>query len=67
MRTNIVLDDALVAEALKLTGARTKSEVVHMALEELVRTSKKKNLADLTGKIEFSAPFDHKPMRKLRG
>jgi len=67
MRTNIVLDDELVDEALALTGARTKREVVQLALEELVRSRKKKNLADLGGRIRFRAGFDHKSLRKLRG
>jgi len=67
MRTNIVLDDELVDEALALTGARTKREVVQLALEELVRSRKKKNLADLAGRIRFRAGFDHKSLRKIRG
>lgn len=67
MRTNIVLDDELVEEALTITGARTKKEVVHLALQELVRSRKKKNLADLAGRIRFRTGFDHKSMRKLRG
>jgi Arc/MetJ family transcription regulator len=67
MRTNIVLDDDLVDEAIEITGARTKKEVVHLALEELVRSRKKKPLTDLAGKIRFRSGFDHKKMRKLRG
>ena len=67
MRTNIVLDDQLVDEALQVTGARTKKEVVHLALQELVRSRKKKSLADLAGKIRFRDDFDHKTIRKLRG
>jgi Arc/MetJ family transcription regulator len=35
-RTNIELDDALVAKAMRLTGARTKREVVEIALRRLV-------------------------------
>jgi len=35
-RTNIELDDALVKEAFRLTGARTKREVVDIALRRLV-------------------------------
>lgn len=35
-RTNIVLDDDLVARAMRLTGARTKREVVDIALRRLV-------------------------------
>jgi Arc/MetJ family transcription regulator len=66
MRTNIVLDDDLVDEALEVTGARTKKEVVHLALQELVRSRKKKSLTDLAGKIRFRSDFDHKAMRKLR-
>lgn len=67
MRTNIVLDDELVEEALAVTGARTKKEVVHLALQELVRSRKKKNLADLAGRIRFRSGFDPKSARKLRG
>ena len=37
MRTNIVLDDDLVQQGLALTGMRTKRELVHLALSELVR------------------------------
>lgn len=66
MRTNIDLDDALLREALELTGAKTKREVVHMALGDLVRRLKKKNLADLAGQIRFRRDFDHKALRGLR-
>ncbi len=67
VRTNIVLDDDLMEEALAVTGARTKKEVVHLALQELVRSRKKKNLADLAGRIRFREGFDPKSVRKLRG
>ena len=42
MRTNIVLDDDLVEQAFALTGVRTKRELVHLALSELVRQQKKR-------------------------
>jgi Arc/MetJ family transcription regulator len=67
MRTNIVLDDELVKEAMALTGITTKKELVHVALEEFVRSRKKKNLIDLAGRIQFRRGFDHKKVRKLRG
>ena len=67
MRTNIVLDEELIQEALAATGARTKREVVHLALQELVRSRAKKNLADLAGRVRFRQGFDHKELRKLRG
>ena len=36
MRTNIVLDDKLIERAQKLTGIKTKREVVHEALRLLI-------------------------------
>jgi Transcription regulator of the Arc/MetJ class len=53
MRTNIDLDDELVERAFRVSGAKTKKELVHKALEALIKESKKKDLADLAGKIEF--------------
>ena len=66
MRTNIVLDDNLVQEAFALTGVRTKRELVHMALKELVRRRRKRDLTELAGKIRLREDFDHKAMRQTR-
>ena len=66
MRTNIVLDDTLVEQAFALTGLRTKRELVHLALSELVRQRRKKDLFELAGKVKLRRDFDHKSMRKLR-
>jgi Arc/MetJ family transcription regulator len=67
MRTNIDLDDDLVAEAQRLTGIETKKGVVHEALLCLVDTRKRKSLLDLKGKIEFAPGYDHKALREDRG
>ena len=67
MRTNIVLDDALVRRAMELTGARTKREVVHVALSSLVEQRTRSSLLDLAGELEFTPGFDHKALRGLRG
>lgn len=66
MRTNIVLDDELVEQGFALTGLRTKRELIHMALDELVRRRRKKNLFDLAGKVHLRPDFDHKSLRQLR-
>ena len=66
MRTNIVLDDTLVEQAFALTGLRTKRELVHLALSELVRQRRKKDLFELAGKVKLRSDFDHKSMRRLR-
>ena len=67
MRTNIVLDDALVRRAMKLTGARTKREVVHVALTSLVESRSRKNLLELAGSLDLTPDFDHKELRGLHG
>ena len=67
MRTNIVIDDALLAEAFAVSQAKTKKELVHEALRELVRLRKRKDLTELAGKIQFHKGFDHKKLRKIRG
>ena len=66
MRTNVVLDDDLVHEAMKLTGKKTKKEVISYALQELVALKKRRNLLDLAGKIQFQDDYDYKAMRKSR-
>ena len=67
MRTNIVLDDALVRRAMKLTGARTKREVVHVALTNLVESRSRKNLLELAGTLDDAADSDHPALRGVRG
>ena len=42
MRTNIVLDDQLIAEAFKYSTVKTKSKLVNLALKEFVSHSRSK-------------------------
>jgi Bacterial antitoxin of type II TA system, VapB len=63
MRTNIVLDDKLVEEAARLSGIRTKKDLVHEALRVLIATKKRKSLLDLEGKIELAPGYDYKALR----
>lgn len=58
MRTNVELDDALVEEAFRLTNVRTKKDLLNLALQELIRSRKKKNLLDLAGKVQFHDDYD---------
>lgn len=67
MRTNIVLDDALVDEAFRLADdIRTKRELLDTALREFVNVRKARNLKELKGKIAFAEGYDHKAMRNAR-
>ncbi|NLY17657.1 MAG: type II toxin-antitoxin system VapB family antitoxin [Clostridiaceae bacterium] len=64
MRTNIDLDDKLVEEAFELSSAKTKKELIHMALEEFIENRKRLNLMDLYGKIQFDEHYDYRKMRE---
>jgi len=65
MRTNIVLDDQLIAEAFKYAGnIHTKRELIETALREFVKHKKMKDLRDLKGMILFAEDYDYKRMRE---
>jgi len=64
MRTNIVLDDKLVKEAMKITGKKTKRELVDYALHEVIRLHQRQQLLNLRGKIRWEGDLDN--MRQTR-
>ncbi len=64
MRTNIVLDDELVAEALRVSGARTKRAVVDLALRELVARHRQRALRRLAGEALIDPAYDVREARR---
>jgi Arc/MetJ family transcription regulator len=60
MQVTLNLDDALVNEALQLTNLASQEELLKLALQELMRSHRKKNLLDLAGQIQFAPGFDYK-------
>ena len=63
MRTDIVLDEKLVAEAMKLAKVKTKREVVDLALRRFVHSGKQRKLLDLEGSGGIRKDYDHKQAR----
>ena len=63
MRTNIVLDEKLVKEAMKLANVSTKREAVHVALRRFVQSGRQKRLLDLHGTGGVREDYDHKKTR----
>lgn len=57
-RTNIFLDDSLVSTGLKMTGLRTKRDLVDLALRELVRKESQKTMLSLEGAIRWEGNLD---------
>lgn len=64
MRTNIELDEVLVAEAQELSGIGTKRGVVQEALRFYVEVKGRKTLSDLRGRIELAPGYDYKALRE---
>ncbi len=58
MRTNIVIDDKLMSDALKATGLTTKKEAVEMGLKTLVRQHRQQNIRKLKGKLKWEGDLD---------
>ncbi|MEX2516775.1 MAG: type II toxin-antitoxin system VapB family antitoxin, partial [Gammaproteobacteria bacterium] len=56
--TNIVIDDKLMADALKASGLGTKKEVVEQGLKLLVRRSQQQNIRKLRGKVKWEGDLD---------
>jgi Arc/MetJ family transcription regulator len=58
VRTNIEIDDALLAEAQELAGTRTKKATVEFALAELIRRRKAKGLLAYRGAVDLDIDLD---------
>ena len=66
MRTNIVLDDELVAEAQELSQIKTKRELIDVALREFVQNRRRLDIRDLRGMDLIADDYDHKLSREAR-
>ena len=64
MRTNIDIDDRLMHEAMNATKLKSKKEVVHVALSELIRMRKQKSILQYRGKARWEGNLDK--MRSTR-
>ncbi|MEE2917282.1 MAG: type II toxin-antitoxin system VapB family antitoxin [Pseudomonadota bacterium] len=58
MRTNIEIDDELMAEAMKALGTKTKRETVEEALRRYVQIMRQRELLKLRGKLEWSGDLE---------
>jgi len=69
---NISIDEKLVAKAMKISGAKSETEMVEKAIREMLtrrnsgKETKRKGLFELAGKIDFYEGFDPIELRKDR-
>ena len=58
MRTNIEIDDKLMADTLRVTGLRTKREAVDLGLRTLLRLRKQGEAKALRSKLDWQGDLD---------
>ncbi len=58
MRTNIVIDEDLLRKSLQYTGAKTKKDVVNLALRELIQRKERKDILALKGKLHWEGNLE---------
>ena len=58
MRTNIVIDDKLMRDALRTSGLKTKREAVEHALRTLVRLNQQSEIRRFRGKLQWEGDLD---------
>ena len=58
MRTNIEIDDTLMKDALRATGAKTKREAVELGLKTLIRLRLQEKARELKGKITWEGDLN---------
>lgn len=58
MRTNIVIDDKLMKDTLRMTGLKTKREAVELGLRTLLRLRKQAEIRHFRGKLNWQGDLD---------
>ena len=66
MRTNIDLDEQLVAQGLEVSGLRTKKDLVNTALREFVRRNDQRKILELRGKIQWEGDLNLMRQNRFR-
>jgi Arc/MetJ family transcription regulator len=66
MRTTLDLDEKLIAQLMKATSAKTKTDAIHQAAAELIRRKKLDQLKSLSGKIHLDLAWQKLERAEIR-
>jgi Arc/MetJ family transcription regulator len=58
MRTTLDLPEALIDEAMALTHMKTKTDLIKLALQNLIQREKTKDLKNFFGKVDLDIDMD---------
>ncbi len=64
MATNLAIDDALLEEARRVGGLKTKKATVTEALNEYIQRRKQQKILSLFGKVDVDPKYDYKAQRR---
>jgi Arc/MetJ family transcription regulator len=63
MPTNILLDEALLEEAMGYASVKSERELVDLALREFVANRRRRDMRELFGKVQIDPDYDYKAVR----
>lgn len=66
MRTNIEIDEQLVQQAMRCSGARTKKAAVEAGLQLLVKTHAQSGFRKLRGKVKWEGNLEESRLGRVR-
>jgi len=66
MATNLALDDKLIEAAVRAGGHKTKKAAVTAALNEYVRSRRRRQVLQMRGQVEYFDDYDYKALRRRR-
>ncbi|MDP3016202.1 MAG: type II toxin-antitoxin system VapB family antitoxin [Deltaproteobacteria bacterium] len=67
MRATLEIPDSLVKDLLKVTGEKTKTRAICLAIEDFLRRKRKEKLLSLSGKIRFDFDWKQIEENELKG
>lgn len=63
MINNLIIDNDLVNQAIKISSLKTKKDTITLALQEFIQRRKVKKIIDMFGTVDFDNSYDYKAER----
>jgi len=67
MRVTVEIPDSLIDDLLKVTGEKTKTRAICMAIKDYIRRKRKEKLLSLSGRIKFDLDWKEMEEIELKG
>jgi len=67
MRATLNIPDALIDDLLKVSGEKTKTKAIALAIKDFIRRKRKDKLLSLSGKIHFELDWQKMEELELKG